>query len=222
MPPWEAMDEQRGHPPAPRGRLLDEPSRARVFELLSAAPEGLDARELAERSGLHANTVRWHLGALAEAGLVASRPEANGRPGRPHVVYRATAEASAEPENYRLLAGLLATSLARSAGGAADAEAAGETWGAQVVPPAETPEERARAVVRLLADEGFRPQLAGDELRMRRCPFHELALTHGHVVCGLHLGLVRGALAASGSGLEVTSLAPFVEPSLCVARLRAV
>jgi len=215
------MDDKRAQRAGAAGRVLDEPSRARVFELLSAAETSLDARQLAERSGLHANTVRWHLAALAEAGLVGSQPEANGKPGRPRVVYRVTAGAPAEPENYRLLAGLLASSLAGAKDGAADAEAAGEAWGAQVAAPSDVPEEAARAVVRLLADEGFRPELEGDELRMRRCPFHELALTHGRVVCRLHLGLLRGALAGSGAGLEVTSLTPFVEPDLCVARLRA-
>ena len=200
-------------------RVLDEPSRARVFELLCGAADGLDVRELAERTGLHPNTVRWHLAALAHAGLVASRPEGKGTPGRPHVVYRATAEAPGEPENYRLLAGLLASSLASSPHGAADAEAIGEAWGAQVTEPADRPDEAARAVVRMLADEGFRPVLAGDEIRMRRCPFHALALTHGEVVCRLHLGLLRGALGASGAGLEVSALEPFVEPDLCVARL---
>jgi predicted ArsR family transcriptional regulator len=213
------MNETWNQRAGPSARVLDEPSRARVFELLSGAAEGLDASELAERSGLHPNTVRWHLAALAHAGLVASRPEGKGKPGRPHVVYRATAEAPAEPENYRLLAGLLASSLSSSPHGAADAEAAGEAWGAQVTEPADRPDEAARAVVRLLADEGFRPELAGDEIRMRRCPFHDLALTHGQVVCRLHMGLLRGALDASGAGLEVSALEPFVEPDLCVARL---
>lgn len=204
-----------------RARVLDEPSRSRVFELLSGAADGLDARELAGRSGLHANTVRWHLAALAEAGLVVSRPETSGRPGRPRVVYRAAGDAPGEPENYRLLAGLLASSLAQSEAGGAEAEAAGETWGAQVTAPSATPGEAVAGVVRLLADEGFRPELAGEELRMRRCPFHELALTHGRVVCRLHLGLLRGALGASGAGLEVEALEPFVTPDLCIARLRA-
>jgi predicted ArsR family transcriptional regulator len=213
----EALTTQR---PDKARRVLEDPSRARVFELLSAVPDGLDTRQLAERSGLHANTVRWHLATLADAGLVASRPEATGKPGRPRVVYRATADAPVEPENYRLLAGLLASSLARSPDGVVEAEAVGAAWGAQVVDgPAPGPDEAARSVVRLLADEGFRPELAGGELRMRRCPFHDLALTHGQVVCRLHLGLLRGALAASGAALEVNALEPFVQPDLCVAHL---
>lgn len=209
------MDERK------RARVLDEPSRARVFELLSGAEDGLDARELAERSGLHANTVRWHLAALAEARLVTSRPEATGGRGRPRVVYRAEGEAPGEPENYRLLAGLLASSLARSPDGGAEAEAAGAAWGASVTSPAATADEAVAGVVRLLADEGFRPELVDGELRMRRCPFHDLALAHGQVVCRLHLGLLRGSLEASGAGVDVSALQPWVRPDLCVARLDA-
>ncbi len=43
---------------------------------LVAAREPIDAAELAGRVGLHANTVRFHLGVLAEAGLVESTLEA--------------------------------------------------------------------------------------------------------------------------------------------------
>lgn len=205
-------------------RPLDEPSRARVFELLAASDEGLDARELAARTGLHPNTVRWHLAALADAGLVTSRTAARSGPGRPRVVYEAAADAPDERENYRLLAGILASSLARSPRGAEDAEAAGEAWGEHLAPhpppfaPASA-EASLGSVVALLADEGFRPELRGDEIRMHRCPFHDLALTYGQVICRLHLGLLRGALREAGAGRDVEALEPFVEPSLCVARL---
>ena len=58
-------------------RALAEPSRARILETLAAAGEPLDAAELAERVGLHPNTVRWHLGVLADAGFVTSSPRAS-------------------------------------------------------------------------------------------------------------------------------------------------
>ena len=78
-----------------RHRALAEPSRARILaELADAGP--LDARELAERVDLHVNTVRVHVNALADAGLVESETlPPNGR-GRPRVAYRATAAAGDE------------------------------------------------------------------------------------------------------------------------------
>jgi predicted ArsR family transcriptional regulator len=75
-------------------------------------------------------------------------------------------------------------------------------------------------VVELLDAQGFAPASSGTEIRMRRCPFHELAETHPEVVCAVHRGLISGALGELGSTLDVDSLDVFVEPDLCIARLR--
>ena len=39
------------------------------------------------------------------------------------------------------------------------------------------------------------------------------------MTCALHLGLMRGALARMRAPVTADRLDPFVEPSLCVARL---
>ena len=72
-------------------RALSEPSRVRILEALREAEAPLDARELGTRVGLHWNTVRSHLRVLAEAGLVSARREERTRPGRPRLLYEATA-----------------------------------------------------------------------------------------------------------------------------------
>jgi predicted ArsR family transcriptional regulator len=54
---------------------------------------------------------------------------------------------------------------------------------------------------------------------MQPCPFLELARRHPDVVCPIHLGLMRGALAELGGALTATSLEPFRTESLCVAHL---
>ena len=46
-----------------------------------------------------------------------------------------------------------------------------------------------------------------------------LAAMHPDVVCGMHGGLIAGALAELGGRLDLEELRPFVEPGLCVARL---
>jgi predicted ArsR family transcriptional regulator len=73
--------------------------------------------------------------------------------------------------------------------------------------------------VRLLDEQGFVPDADGTDVRMHRCPFHDLAEQHPDVVCAVHRGLISGALEELGSGLEVRELDVFVEPDLCVARL---
>jgi predicted ArsR family transcriptional regulator len=56
---------------------------------------------------------------------------------------------------------------------------------------------------------------------MHRCPFHDLAESAPEVVCAVHKGLIDGALEELGSDLRVDRLDVFVEPDVCVARLKA-
>jgi predicted ArsR family transcriptional regulator len=203
----------------------------RILEVLQEAEAPLDARELGTRLGLHVNTVRSHLRVLAEAGLVSARREERNRPGRPRVLYEATAEPLDERAlaSYRLLAQILASSLAGSARDpSARAEEAGRAWGAHLVrKPAPftsiSKEETIDAVVRLHEQYGFRPELrrakGGQELVLKRCPFQEEATTYQSVICPLHLGLIRGALTELGTGVEADWLKPFAEPSACVGHL---
>jgi len=212
-----------------RHRALADPSRARILAELADGAE-LDTRELAQRVGLHANTVRVHLNALAEAGLVAGQTLPPQGRGRPRVAYRATGTAGDEGgRRYQLLAEILTGLVARfGADAAAQLEEIGEAWGHYLVdspPPfAALPEEQAVArLVDLLADVGFEPELARSErstqILMRPCPFLELARSHQDVICPIHLGLMRGALAESGAATQATRLEPFVRPDLCVAHL---
>jgi predicted ArsR family transcriptional regulator len=60
---------------------------------------------------------------------------------------------------------------------------------------------------------------SGREIRVRHCPFLEVAEEHREVVCAVHLGLMQGALAEMRAPVTAERLAPFVEPSLCVATL---
>lgn len=192
-------------------RALADASRARIVEEL-AGSGGLDTPELARRLTLHPNTLRWHLGILEDAGLVSSAPVRRGRRGRPRVVYRLEPGATSGRDEYRLLATILSPLVESE-----HAEQAGRTWGAHLAP--ESSGEPVQAVATLLAEQGFAPEIGEGEIRMRRCPFYELALEHPHVVCRLHKGIVDGALERLGSPLRVAELDILAEPDLCVARL---
>src|SRR5215211_2345935 len=112
---------------------LDEP-RTHVVAALRAEPSGLDASELGRRVGLHANTVRWHLGILEDARIVTSHREERSTPGRPRILYRLDpGEATGGRDEYRLLATVLAETVSRSGGGSDASEATGRTWGADLV-----------------------------------------------------------------------------------------
>jgi len=212
-------------------RALSEPSRVRILEALQEAQAPLDARELGTRLGLHFNTVRSHLRLLAEAGLVSAKREQPTGPGRPRLLYEATAERLDEHAlaSYRLLAQILASHLAGSERDpSAHAEEAGRVWGAHLVrkPPPFTSisnEETIDEVVRLHEQYGFRPQLrratSGQEIVLKHCPFQEVATSYQAVICPVHLGLIRGAFAELGTGVEADSLEPFAEPGACVGHL---
>jgi predicted ArsR family transcriptional regulator len=212
-----------------RHRALADPSRARILAELSGRGP-LDARELADEVGLHVNTVRVHLNALAEAGLVESETLPPQGRGRPRVAYRVSAAAGDESgRRYRLLAEILTALVARFGPGAAEQlEEIGEVWGHYLIdappPYAELSDEGAvERVVRLLAEIGFQPEIEesgrGRRILMRPCPFLELARAHQDVICPIHLGLIRGALAELGASTRATKLEPFVRPDLCVVRL---
>jgi len=47
-----------------------------------------------------------------------------------------------------------------------------------------------------------------------------VAEEHREIVCGVHLGLMRGVLAEQSAPVAAERLEPFVEPNLCIAHLR--
>lgn len=213
-----------------RHRALADPSRARILaELARDGP--LDTRELARRVGLHVNTVRAHLAALADADLAAAEKLASRGRGRPRLVYRATGDEPDGARRYQLLAEILTALVARFGPDATpQLEEIGEAWGHYLVdsPPPFAPLPDAVAVDRLMAllgEIGFQPELdsgeRGRRILMRPCPFLELARRHQEVVCPIHLGLMRGALAELGAATTAARLEPFLRPELCVAHLAA-
>jgi predicted ArsR family transcriptional regulator len=183
--------------------------------------------------GLHPNTARFHLEALTEAGLAVRETEDRETPGRPRIGYRAAADGPAGRRRYRLLAEMLTSLIAGTVpepGRAA--EEAGREWGAYLTeqpPPYQrlTAAEAVEKLTVIMEELGFAPQAeAGDgdghyRLCLRQCPFREVAEHHRDVICSLHLGLMRGALARMRAPVAAARLDPFIEPSLCVARLTA-
>lgn len=203
--------------------------RSEVLERLRDAATPLSVAQLAEMTGLHVNTARFHLDGLVSEGLADRTAEERDTPGRPRMLYAARAEA-AGPRSFGLLAEML-TGLVSSLDGAGEAAVeAGRAWGRHLVErpaPSQTvdTEEATTRLNRVLDAIGFRPEVrpAGDgaEVRLRHCPFREVAERHTDVVCAIHLGLMQGALSELRAPLEAESLEPFVTPNLCVARLRA-
>jgi predicted ArsR family transcriptional regulator len=210
---------------------LSGASRVHVLEALRAADAPLSVTEVADRVGLHPNTVRWHLDQLVEAGWVAAATEPRGGPGRPRLLYTARTDAGGRPagdggseQGYRLLAEILAGYLDdTSPDPRAAASEAGRAWGRYLIgEPARpftrlSPAQVTRRVTELLDDLGFAPEadLASGQITLHACPFRAVAETHPDVACAVHLGLMQGALAELGATAMTTRLEPFVTPRQC-------
>jgi predicted ArsR family transcriptional regulator len=208
-------------PQSPPGRRRDA-----VLRLLREADRPLTIADVARTLGVHPNTARFHLEALADDGSVERASVAATGPGRPPLAFRARPGMNRRgPRHYEVLAGALVGHVARGPDPGRDAVAAGETWGrAHAARTAQPDAGPVAGLVGLLDDLGFAPdpQTPGTSgsmtVGLRSCPFLELTGDRA-VVCGVHLGLMRGTLEAWGAPVRAESLEPFVEPDLCIAHL---
>jgi predicted ArsR family transcriptional regulator len=193
-----------------------ERQREMIIEALRGERDGLDTNQLAERLGLHPNTIRWHLGVLSDCGLVHAVPERRHGRGRPSVVHRLTGEGIASGrDEYRMLATMLTDVVSHDHDGEERAYEAGVRWGRHL-----RQAEPDASLADVLDQEGFAAEQRDNRLEMRRCPFYALAEDSPQVICTLHHGIIDGALAEAGSEQTVERLEPFVEPDLCIAHLR--
>ena len=173
-------------------KVLASISRTAVLELLRSRAQPLGVVEVAQHVGLHQNTVRSHLDLLVDSGYAIRRSDAPNGPGRPRVVYAATAAPDGE-RNYRLLAEVLAQHLFATSERPGEAAVnAGRSWaglagrrqnpdgrdGAKdsddrddrdddgsagtAATPAISEEAAVDEVVRMLGDSGFAPELSAD------------------------------------------------------------
>lgn len=216
--------------------LVDEPTpvpvgsrREEVLALLRASERPLSAAEVADATGLHLNTARFHLDGLAEDGLVERTSEPREQPGRPRILYSAHGPVPG-PRSYALLAEMLTGLVASLQDAGPAAVEAGRAWGRHLVerPAPSERVDRSEAIARLnrvLESIGFQPEVRttkkGTEVRLHHCPFREVAEKHTDVVCAIHLGLMQGALEELQAPVDATSLEPFVAANLCVARLQS-
>jgi predicted ArsR family transcriptional regulator len=204
-------------------KALGDETRYAMYEELARSTAALSASELAERLGIHANTVRLHLERLREVGLVDVEAVHRGTVGRPQHLYFLSSGAPGlgfDPPAHALLAGLLATMAERVGADADDANATGRVWGTEA--GART---RASSCLGALEAElttlGFEPALETDgtdgqpaRIEFLHCPFRDLAEAYPELVCNLHRGLCEGVVDQAGSG-RVVGFSTLYEPDPC-------
>lgn len=228
-------------------RALASASRVTLLDALQQR-DGMTITELAEISGLHANTAREHLGRLIDAGFVTCEPEERHTRGRPRMLYRAVAGSDAvtsDVQEQRTKDALARADLTRMllagfgtgspsdgerarALGAATAEQHTSFLGATVLSPVGdgTAAQKTQRQLDLLEDHfdqiGFdaHVDVSTLEVHLHHCPFYDLARQRPEVVCRVHEGLADGVLARVPGPLVVDRLTPFVGPEHCVMQLR--
>ncbi len=221
MTPPDATTQKPGM--ARRGR------RDVILQLLRVSAEPRSIASVADELSVHPNTVRFHIDALLRAGRVEQVLGDSAGPGRPPILFRVSRRMDpAGPTNYRLLASILTGYVAEHPDAASIAAQLGRSTSPALLPSSAQGRapSKTRAVtelVELLAELGFEPEPADGprtrEIRLRHCPFQNLAEQHGEVICSVHLGLMQGALSAMRAPVTVDRLDAFVEPDLCVAHL---
>ncbi|MFJ7265624.1 helix-turn-helix transcriptional regulator [Streptomyces sp. NPDC099050] len=208
------VDVQRVH------HALAVPSRRRLMTLLREADGLLGVADMAAATGLSVATVRHHLAALAEAGLVTATASAGPGRGRPRLRYAAARpDPQEEPADgpFRELARALAEAVG---GGPGASREAGLDWGRRLAGSGPAAERVFAAAARM----GFAPRDApGPDPGTRRvlldaCPYRELARARPEVVCAVHQGVLDGLLEADGARVR---LLPFIGPDLCALDLRS-
>jgi predicted ArsR family transcriptional regulator len=192
-------------------KALGDETRYAMYEELARSTAALSANDLAERLGIHANTVRLHLERLREVGLVDVEAVHRGTVGRPQHLYFLSAGAPGlgfDPPAHALLAGLLAALAERVGADAVEATETGRVWGTEA-----GRRTRSRSCLQALEGElgrlGFEPAVesdvsseAGETARIEflHCPFRELAEAYPELVCNLHRGLCEGVVDSVGGG----------------------
>lgn len=177
--------------PSPVPAVRMSTARSALLAFIQERGEPVSVKDLSEASGQHPNTVREHLEALVEAGLVDRRDDIPQGRGRPAGLY--TPRASATPlhgaREYAVMAEALAAHLKRTADDpVAEAIDAGYAWGEQMATTTDDP-------MTALTELGFSPERIDDtRIRLTRCPMLGAAQRNPEVICNVHQGLLKALI----------------------------
>ena len=195
---------------------LDDPVRRRLYEVVRERTEPVGRDEAAAAAGVGRALAVYHLDKLVEAGLLTAsyqRPPGRGGPGagRPAKLYsRSDREfaVTVPPREYELAARLLVAAVESDSSGCSRtallyaARRLGTELGSRFA-------GRDAGLEEALAEHGYEPRGGHDDvMRLRNCPFHQLAEQHRDVTCGMNLGLIQGIVA----GLGADGLHPVLDP----------
>jgi predicted ArsR family transcriptional regulator len=204
---------------------LGEPARRALYLYVASRAGDVSRDEAARAAGISRSLAGFHLDRLVEEGLLeVSFRRLSGRSGpgagRPAKLYRRSdrqVEVTLPPRRYELAARILATAIDASDAPRTrkalvkTARGIGEQIGVEARARAGSRPGRKRllaGMVDALTAQGYEPEAAGGDLRLRNCPFHALVSEHKDLVCGMNLALIEGVV----EGLELPAAKPVLAP----------
>jgi len=207
---------------------LRDPLRRRLYDYVRERGVGVGRDEAAATVGIGRTLAAYHLDKLADEGLleVDYRRQAGrggpgaGRPAKLYTVAERELRVSVPARDYALVARLLAEAVEADPTGRTSTaldEAATRVGRETVVPrPASAPVWD--TLLDTLRRHGYEPVEDAGAIRLRNCPFHEVARDHRSAVCGMNLALLEGVLAGLDAGGLRAVLTP--EPGWCCVRIQ--
>jgi predicted ArsR family transcriptional regulator len=171
---------------------LHDPVRRALYDYIAGQGRAVGRNEAAEATGISRTLAAFHLDKLAEAGLLETdfmrltdaKPGPGG--GRPAKVYRrgrTTKRVSVPERDYEELAALLAE-VVHDLDGDERAAAVARRAGQRLHEPGEW--------LATLRARGYEPYDDNGRVRLRNCPFHQVAQAEPLLVCTMNLALCRG------------------------------
>ena len=186
---------------------LDDPMRRRLYEVVRERTEPVGRDEAAAAAGVGRALAAYHLDKLVEAGLLTAsyqRPPGRSGPGagRPAKLYSRSDREFAvtiPPREYELAARVLVQAVESDPSGQSQATLRDVARRLGVELSRRFQDGNAGLEV-ALARHGYEPRRGDDGvIRLRNCPFRQLAEHHKDVVCGMNLGLIEGIVAGLGA-----------------------
>jgi predicted ArsR family transcriptional regulator len=220
---------QAGNPPDVPDALdaiagLADGARRTLYRFVAAQPGPVSKDEAAAHAGISRSLAAYHLDRLADDGLLAvtyarrggRRGPGAGRPAKLYGVAPTEVTVQLPPRDDALLARLLAAAVEADESGATRAAVEREAR-AEGARAAAEHRDRPDPLTNLLAQRGYTPRIANDEIRMKNCPFHHLVCEHRELVCGLNLALLDELVGTLDAGYRA-ELDP--TPDFCCVVLR--
>ncbi len=196
--------------------LVADPVRLAIIRGLSGGAS-VPLVQIAEHAGLHANTVRTHMGELESSGAVEREHAASEGPGRPQVRYRLRPGWRLPSSDLDGLSELLAAMIIRLDPSVETIQELGRQWGRYLTGrPGGDPVE---SLPRLLERMGFDAEVEGLEVRLRSCPCAVISPEHPELICRLAAAAIDGIAETSPRRLRVGSASQDPVRQTCTIRL---